>query len=77
VAGLAEAVEIAAKRTAGVVGYLGEWHSHPPRHSAHPSRDDMLQLVYLALGMSDEGLPAVSLIVGEDDIQILQGAVRG
>jgi len=77
VAGLAEAVEIAAKRTAGVVGYLGEWHSHPPRYSAHPSRDDMLQLVYLALGMSDEGLPAVSLIVGEDDIQILQGAVRG
>jgi len=76
VAGLTAAVEDAAKRTAGVVNYLGEWHSHPPGHSAYPSRDDMLQLVYLTLGMSDEGLPAVSLIVGEDDIQILQGAVR-
>lgn len=76
VAGLAVAVEDAAKRTAGMVNYLGEWHSHPPGHSAHPSRDDMLQLVYLTLGMADEGLPAMSLIVGENDIQILQGAVR-
>lgn len=77
VVGLATAVEDAAKRTAGVVGYLGEWHSHPPGHSGHPSQDDILQLVYLALGMADDGLPAVSLIVGEHDIQILQGEVRG
>jgi integrative and conjugative element protein (TIGR02256 family) len=77
VVGLATAVEDAAKRTAGVVGYLGEWHSHPPGHSGHPSQDDILQLVYLALGMADDGLPAVSLIVGERDIQILQGEVRG
>lgn len=77
VAGLTAAVEDAAKRTAGVVNYLGEWHSHPPGYSANPSRDDMLQLVYLALGMSDEGLPAVSLIVGEGGIQILQGIARG
>lgn len=78
VAGLAKAVEDAAKRTAGVVSYLGEWHSHPPGHSANPSQDDMLQLVYLALGMSDEeGLPALSLIVGEHDIQVMQGMVRG
>lgn len=76
IAGLTAAVEEAAKRTAGIVGYLGEWHSHPRGHSAHPSQDDLLQLVYLALGMADEGLPAVSLIVGEHDIKILQGAVR-
>lgn len=77
VAGLAKAVEDASKRTAGVVGYLGEWHSHPPGHSANPSQDDLWQLVYLALGMSDEGLPALSLIVGEHDIQVMQGIVRG
>lgn len=77
VAGLAKAVEDASKRTAGVVGYLGEWHSHPPGHSANPSQDDLWQLVYLALGMSDEGLPALSLIVGEHDIQVMQGMVRG
>lgn len=76
VVGLAEAVAEASRRTAGVVGYIGEWHSHPPGHSASPSRDDLVQLAHLALGMADDGLPAVQLIVGEDDLQILQGAVK-
>ena len=76
VAGLAEAVAEASRRTAGVVGYIGEWHSHPPGHSASPSRDDLLQLVHLALGMADDGLPAIQLIVGEQDLQILQGTVK-
>jgi hypothetical protein len=76
VAGLAEAVAEASRRTAGVVGYIGEWHSHPPGHSASPSRDDLVQLVHLALGMADDGLPAVQLIVGEQDLQVLQGAVK-
>lgn len=75
VAGLAEAVAEASHCTAGVVGYIGEWHSHPPGHSASPSRDDLVQLVHLALGMADDGLPAVQLIVGEKDLQILQGLV--
>lgn len=76
VAGLAEAVAESSRRTAGVVGYIGEWHSHPPGHSASPSRDDLVQLVHLALGMADDGLPAVQLIVGEQDLQVLQGAVK-
>ena len=37
VAGLAKSVEEASRRTAGVVGYVGEWHSHPRGHSASPS----------------------------------------
>ena len=57
-------------------GYIGEWHSHPPGHSASPSRDDLVQLVHLTLGMADDGLPAVQLIVGEQDLQILQGEVK-
>lgn len=76
VAGLAEAVKDAAKRTAGVVNYIGEWHSHPPGHSASPSRHDLVQLIHLALGMADDGLPAVQLIVGERELQVLQGAVQ-
>jgi len=76
VAGLAEAVAEASRRTSGVVGYIGEWHSHPPGRSASPSRDDLVQLVHLALGMADDGLPAVQLIIGEHDLQILQGAVK-
>lgn len=76
VAGLAEAVKDAATRTAGMVGYIGEWHSHPRGHSASPSRHDLVQLIHLAVGMADDGLPAVQLIVGEHDLQLLQGAVQ-
>jgi len=76
IAGLAEAVSEASRRTAGIVNYIGEWHSHPPGHSASPSKDDLIQLVHLALGMADDGLPGVQLIVGEDDLQVLQGTVK-
>jgi integrative and conjugative element protein (TIGR02256 family) len=74
--GLKDRVAESSRRTAGIVGYIGEWHSHPPWHSAEPSRDDWYQLVYLALGMADDGLPALSLIVGENDFSVLQGVVR-
>jgi len=76
IAGLSEAVKDASERTAGMVGYIGEWHSHPPGHSASPSRHDLEQLIYLALGMADDGLPAVQLIVGEQDLQVFQGEAR-
>jgi integrative and conjugative element protein (TIGR02256 family) len=77
VEGLATAVADASKRTAGIVRYVGEWHSHPPGHSATPSGNDMVQLAYLAREMAEDGLPAVSLIVGEHDIQVMQGVLRG
>lgn len=76
VAGLAESVKDASMRTAGMVNYIGEWHSHPPGHSASPSRHDLVQLIHLALGMADDGLPAVQLIVGEHDLQLLQSEVK-
>jgi integrative and conjugative element protein (TIGR02256 family) len=72
--GLAEAVNAASARTAGVIGYVGEWHSHPRGHSASPSPEDLWQLIHLALGMADDGLPAVQLIVGED-LRVLQAGV--
>lgn len=75
-AGLAQAVQEASQRTAGIVGYVGEWHSHPRGHSASPSRDDLVQLVEISLGMHGDGLPALQLIVGENDFQVLQGQVR-
>jgi integrative and conjugative element protein (TIGR02256 family) len=74
--GLVSAVQDASARTAGIVGYVGEWHSHPRGHSAKPSRDDLIQLAELSLGMHGDGLPALQLIVGENDIQVLQGMVK-
>lgn len=67
-------VEEASKRTAGIVGYVGEWHSHPPGHSAKPSNDDLVQLLHLALGMSEDGLPGLQLIVGEDEIRLMKAS---
>ena len=71
-----QAVQMASARTAGIVAYIGEWHSHPRDHSATPSRDDLVQLAEISFGMHEDGLPAIQLIVGEDEIQILQGEVR-
>lgn len=71
--GLSERIAEIGHRTAGVVGYVGEWHSHPRGHSSRPSGDDLVQLAHLATRMADEGLPAVQLIVGEKDISVLQG----
>jgi integrative and conjugative element protein (TIGR02256 family) len=76
-AGVREAVAEAGRRTAEVVGYIGEWHSHPKGCAADPSQDDMEQVVQLALGMSEEGSPVVTMIVGEGgDLQAMIAEVR-
>jgi integrative and conjugative element protein (TIGR02256 family) len=74
--GLEAAISEISKRTAGVVGYIGEWHSHPDNYPAKPSSDDLFQLSYLAQGMAEDGLPAIQVIVNDTDITILQGEVR-
>lgn len=74
--GLSAAVQEASARTAGIVGYVGEWHSHPAGHSAVPSQDDLIQLAEISLGMHDDGLPALQLIVGENEIRVLHGMVK-
>lgn len=75
VEGLCESYSEVQRRTGNVVGYLGEWHSHPPGHSARQSPDDLLQLFKLALGMADDGLPVIQLIVGEREIELYAGEV--
>ncbi|OIR08840.1 thiamine biosynthesis protein ThiF [mine drainage metagenome] len=74
--GVTEAVIEAGRRTAGIVGYIGEWHSHPEGNSAAPSRADKYQLAYLTLGLSLEGLAAVMLIVGDKELCALKGSVE-
>ena len=70
--GTQERVQAIREMTADMVGYIGEWHSHPVGHSAKPSNDDFYQILFLSLGMSEDGLPAISLIIGEHDVQILK-----
>jgi integrative and conjugative element protein (TIGR02256 family) len=73
---LAEKIKEISMRTAGVVGYVGEWHSHPDNYPAVPSTDDLIQLSYLALGMAGDGLPALQVIVNETNMSISQGLVQ-
>lgn len=64
--GLAEALNQVRRKTAGIVGYVGEWHSHPPFNSPRPSGDDVGLLAHLARVLAHDGVPAVMLIVGAD-----------
>jgi len=62
--GLAGAIRAVGERTAGIVGYLGEWHSHPPLHTPRPSGDDINLLAHCATVLARDGLPALMIIVG-------------
>lgn len=67
-AGVRKVIEQAAALTANIVGYLGEWHSHPRNSSAAPSPTDNDLLVHLANTLAMDGVPALIIIVGENDI---------
>lgn len=71
VEGLKEALDAIKYRTADIVDYVGEWHSHPAFSSAAPSSTDWRLINRLASVLSTEGLPALMMIVGEGgDISI-------
>lgn len=74
-AGLLDEIAEVQRRTAGIVGYVGEWHSHPQGVRAQPSTDDLEQLATLAVRMAEDGMPVASLIVGEGEIKLMQGQV--
>lgn len=73
VLGTIEIVKNAREKTAHIVDYVGEWHSHPDNVSANPSRKDVIQLTELSKLLSEDGLPAIQLIVGSDNVNILIG----
>lgn len=74
--GLADQLDDCARKTAHVVGYIGEWHSHPRGSSAQSSLLDIKLLADLALKMMLDGLPALMLIAGEGEIEVSLGVVQ-
>lgn len=66
--GLKEIIDGVTQRTAHIVDYIGEWHSHPNTIPARPSQQDMFLITELAEALSKDGLPALMIIVGEDDV---------
>lgn len=67
------AVEACQKRTRNMVGYVGEWHSHPPGLSNTPSLVDVGLLAALTQQLSADGAPAVMAIAGENGLGISIG----
>ena len=68
---LKEQVQAVADKTAGMVKYIGEWHSHPQGCSPMPSNLDNVLFSNLKEKMEEDGLPFVMLIQGECDYQII------
>jgi integrative and conjugative element protein (TIGR02256 family) len=64
VEGLAVVLEKVRLRTANIVDYIGEWHSHPPFTSASPSSIDRSLIKQLADALELDGQPALMVIVG-------------
>ena len=61
--GLQEEVDAIQEATNGMIGYVGEWHSHPTRNVA-PSSPDMDVVKWVKRTLDDEGQVGVVGIVG-------------
>jgi integrative and conjugative element protein (TIGR02256 family) len=70
ISGLEAKLNDIAKHTANIVGYVGEWHSHPPHSSARPSSTDQQLIQILATTLAQDGQPALMVIVGTGGISI-------
>ena len=69
--GVREQLDKIDRETAGMIQYIGEWHSHPEGASVKPSNDDKLLQKWLTEHMSKSGLPGLMFIVGDDNVNML------
>ncbi|MGU3557955.1 ThiF family adenylyltransferase [Methylobacterium radiotolerans] len=76
ISGLDEAVDAKAARAMHQVRYVGEWHSHPPRHPTTPSPTDLVQLGVTTMDQSIDEMPAISVILGDGGVNVLLGDTR-
>ncbi len=56
--------------TAANLNYVGEWHTHPPRHGSDPSGDDTLLMQWIDEEVTLSDVPAVMLIAGDDGVRL-------
>ena len=63
--GLSEEVERIVRITGSNLDYIGEWHSHPDRHSVEPSANDEKLLTWIRAGMEKAGEIGLMCIIGE------------
>jgi integrative and conjugative element protein (TIGR02256 family) len=73
--GLREAVRTVETKTAGMLEYIGEWHSHPRNSSTRPSDFDRKAFDWLTALMSKDGLPAIMMIAGDEELSLFVGSM--
>lgn len=66
VQGLGQAFDEVNVRSAGLLEYVGEWHTHPRGHNSRPSAEDRTLFAWLEGHLGLDGLPPLMLIVAED-----------
>ncbi|MCD9126015.1 Mov34/MPN/PAD-1 family protein [Luteimonas fraxinea] len=66
-------VERCSRLTRGMVSYVGEWHSHPDGYAADPSATDIELLATLTARLHADGIPALMMIVADDQCRVLLG----
>ena len=69
--GVREYLDEVSENTSGQVGYVGEWHSHPPHASTRPSEIDRKQIDLLFNIFDTCNSPTLMLIAGDKDIRII------
>lgn len=65
---LSEAHAEVSRCTAGMLEYVGEWHSHPDGYGVQPSSDDAKVFAWLRAHLQEEGLPPLMAIAGESTV---------
>jgi len=68
--GLQESLSVLSRKSAGSIGYVGEWHTHPKGHSSHLSEDDKHFLNIMREKTVLEDSPAIMIVVGDDGIRL-------
>lgn len=75
--GVQKTIEGYEKLSAGVLTYVGEWHSHPRNHATHPSTQDKKQVRQLRIRLLGMAQPGFMLIVGDKDIRCVTADRHG
>ena len=68
--GVYRSLKAIEQATAANLGYVGEWHTHPPGHSSQASSDDALLMSWIGNDVQFSDLPALMMIGGDNEIRI-------
>lgn len=74
--GVYQTVQEVEDATAMNLSYIGEWHSHPPRHDSRPSEDDGRLLRWIGDVLAFSDVPPLMGICGDDGFRVIVGRIE-